>query len=78
MFVWQKLCLWLVLVREMFVSKKKMLEVGEGGREGGREESLPALSSHRSLLGDVVGVQLGTVDLGAQRRGSVSSVGILQ
>ena len=74
MFVWQKLCLWLVLVREMFVSKKKMLEVGEGGRE----ESLPALSSHRGLLGDVVGVQLGTVDLGAQRRGSVSSVGILQ
>ena len=60
----------------MFVSKKKMMEVGREG--GGREESLPALSSHRGLLGDVVGVQLGAVDLGAQRRGSVSSVGILQ
>ena len=55
----------------MFVSKKKMMEVG-------REELLPALSSHRGLLGDVVGVQLGTVDLGAQGRGSAGSVGILQ
>ena len=58
----------------MFVSKKKMLEVGEGGRE----ESLPALSSHRGLLCDVVGVQLGAIHLGAQGRGSASSVGILQ
>ena len=59
----------------MFVSKKKKLEVG---REGGGEELLPALSSHRGLLGDVVGVQVGTVDLGAQGGGSASSVGILQ
>ena len=58
----------------MLVSKKKMLEVG---REEGEKESLPALSSHRGLLCDVVGVQLGTVDLGAQGRGSASSVGIL-
>ena len=47
MFVWQKLCLWLVLVREMFVSKKKKLEVGEAeGRE--RNHFLPSAATAAS------------------------------
>jgi len=32
----------------MFVSKKKMLEVGEGGREGGRNHFLPSAATAAS------------------------------